>query len=77
MSGLLGIISKKKCGAGLKYQTIDDRVAPIGLPRESLCLDCWTGDLSQKTPPDLNVPAPKPFFLFGKPNDVPHLDAVS
>lgn len=27
----------------LKYQTIDDMVEAIGLPREKLCLYCWTG----------------------------------
>ncbi|MBM4352161.1 MAG: amidophosphoribosyltransferase, partial [Deltaproteobacteria bacterium] len=28
----------------LKYQKIEDMVAAIGLPRENLCLYCWTGD---------------------------------
>jgi len=28
----------------LKYQTIDDMVRAIGLPREKLCLYCWTGE---------------------------------
>jgi len=28
----------------LRYQTIDDMVAAIGLPRENLCLYCWTGE---------------------------------
>jgi len=28
----------------LRYQTIDDMVAAIGLPREKLCLSCWTGE---------------------------------
>ncbi len=27
----------------LKYQTIDDMVKAIGLPKERLCLYCWTG----------------------------------
>jgi len=27
----------------LKYQTIDDMVKAIGLPKEKLCLHCWTG----------------------------------
>lgn len=27
----------------LKYQTVDDMVAAIGLPKERLCLYCWTG----------------------------------
>lgn len=28
----------------LRYQTIDDMVKAIGLPRERLCLYCWTGE---------------------------------
>ncbi|HIJ53960.1 MAG TPA: amidophosphoribosyltransferase [Planctomycetes bacterium] len=28
----------------LRYQTADDMVAAIGLPRENLCLYCWTGE---------------------------------
>ncbi|HNT34161.1 MAG TPA: amidophosphoribosyltransferase [bacterium] len=27
----------------LRYQTLDDMVAAVGLPREHLCLYCWTG----------------------------------
>ena len=27
----------------LRYQTIDDMVSAIGLPKEKLCLYCWTG----------------------------------
>ena len=27
----------------LRYQTIDDMIGAIGLPRENLCLYCWTG----------------------------------
>jgi len=27
----------------LRYQTIDDMVGAIGLPREKLCLYCWNG----------------------------------
>jgi amidophosphoribosyltransferase len=27
----------------LKYQTVDDMVKAIGLPRDKLCLYCWTG----------------------------------
>jgi len=30
----------------LRYQKIDDMVKAIGLPREKLCLYCWTGDYS-------------------------------
>jgi len=28
----------------LRYQTVDDMVKAIGLPRERLCLYCWTGE---------------------------------
>ncbi len=28
----------------LRYQKVDDMVEAIGLPRENLCLYCWTGD---------------------------------
>jgi amidophosphoribosyltransferase len=28
----------------LRYQTIDDMVEAIGLPKEKLCLYCWTGE---------------------------------
>jgi amidophosphoribosyltransferase len=27
----------------LRYQTVDDMTEAIGLPREKLCLYCWTG----------------------------------
>ena len=28
----------------LKYQTVEDMVEAIGLPKERLCLSCWTGE---------------------------------
>jgi amidophosphoribosyltransferase len=28
----------------LRYQTVDDMVKSIGLPKEKLCLYCWTGE---------------------------------
>ncbi|MBN1405871.1 MAG: amidophosphoribosyltransferase [Candidatus Omnitrophica bacterium] len=31
----------------LRYQKVDDMVAAIGLPKEKLCLFCWTGKCSQ------------------------------
>jgi amidophosphoribosyltransferase len=31
----------------LKYQTIDDMVKAIGLPKEKLCLYCWTGEYAK------------------------------
>jgi amidophosphoribosyltransferase len=35
---------RKDLGAtSLKYQKLDDMVAAIGLPKEKLCLYCWTG----------------------------------
>ncbi len=33
----------------LRYQTIDDMVAAIGLPREKLCTYCWTGEEPETT----------------------------
>jgi amidophosphoribosyltransferase len=32
----------------LRYQTVDDMVRSIGLPREKLCLYCWTGECPGK-----------------------------
>ncbi|MFA6600987.1 MAG: amidophosphoribosyltransferase [Candidatus Omnitrophota bacterium] len=32
----------------LRYQTVDDVVEAIGLPREKLCLYCWTGECPKK-----------------------------
>ena len=32
----------------LRYQTVDDMVEAIGLPREKLCLYCWTGETPQE-----------------------------
>ncbi len=31
----------------LRYQTIEDMVKAVGLPKERLCLYCWTGDYPQ------------------------------
>ncbi len=28
----------------LRYQTIEDMIRAIGLPREKLCLHCWVGE---------------------------------
>jgi len=33
----------------LRYQTIDDMVKAIGLPKDKLCLYCWLGPSKQKT----------------------------
>ena len=32
----------------LRYQRLDDMIKAIGLPREKLCLYCWTGEDFQK-----------------------------
>ena len=32
----------------LRFQTIDDMVAAVGLPKEKLCLYCWTGECPKK-----------------------------
>ncbi len=32
----------------LRYQTVEDMVEAIGLPREKLCLHCWTGECPGK-----------------------------
>jgi len=32
----------------LKYQTVDDMVKAIGLPKEKLCLYCWTGKIPER-----------------------------
>ncbi len=37
-------ICKELGATTLKYQRIEDMVEAIGLPREKLCLYCWTGD---------------------------------
>jgi len=36
-------ISKDVGATSLSYQKLDDMVNAIGLPREKLCLYCWTG----------------------------------
>ena len=28
----------------LKFQTVDDLIAAIGLPKDRLCTYCWTGE---------------------------------
>jgi amidophosphoribosyltransferase len=32
----------------LRYQTVEDMISAIGLPREKLCLYCWTGECPRK-----------------------------
>jgi len=33
--------------SSLRYQTMEDMIKAIGLPREKLCLQCWTGKCSK------------------------------
>jgi len=42
--GMVEYIRKKLNLTSLSFQTIDDLVAAIGLPRERLCTYCWTGE---------------------------------
>ena len=37
-------IRRKLNLTSLSFQTIDDLIAAIGLPRERLCTYCWTGE---------------------------------
>ncbi|HOX54316.1 MAG TPA: hypothetical protein PLC32_02590, partial [Candidatus Omnitrophota bacterium] len=34
----------------LRYQTVEDMVEAIGMPREKLCLYCWTGECPLQCP---------------------------
>jgi amidophosphoribosyltransferase len=40
---MIDVIAQEIGVTTLKYQTVDDMVAAIGLPKEKLCLYCWTG----------------------------------
>ena len=37
-------IRRKLNLTSLSFQTVDDLVAAIGLPKERLCTYCWTGE---------------------------------
>ena len=41
-------IAKDLEATTLKYQTVDDMVKAIGLPKERLCLYCWTGECPER-----------------------------
>ena len=44
---------RKRLGlTSLKYQTLDDMVAAIGLPREKLCTYCWNGESLYEQEPE-------------------------
>ncbi|MDD5195092.1 MAG: amidophosphoribosyltransferase [Candidatus Omnitrophica bacterium] len=36
----------------LRYQTVDDMVKAIGLPKDKLCLYCWTGESPESNRPE-------------------------
>jgi amidophosphoribosyltransferase len=40
---MVDMICKKLKLTSLKYQTLDDLVKAIGLPKEKLCTYCWDG----------------------------------
>jgi len=40
-------ITKDLALTTLRYQTVDDMVEAIGLPKDKLCLYCWTGECPQ------------------------------
>ena len=42
--GMVEYIREKLNLTSLKFQTVDDLVAAIGLPRDRLCTYCWTGE---------------------------------
>ena len=45
---MIGWIAKDLEVTTLRYQTVEDMVAAIGLPKEKLCLYCWTGKCPKK-----------------------------
>ena len=42
--GMVEYIRRKLNLTSLSFQTVDDLIAAIGLPRERLCTYCWTGE---------------------------------
>jgi glutamine phosphoribosylpyrophosphate amidotransferase len=39
----------------LRYQDVDDMVQAIGLPKEKLCLYCWTGECPKQACPKSTI----------------------
>jgi len=39
----------------LRYQTIDDMIKAIGLPKENICLYCWTGKCPKAACPKIKI----------------------
>lgn len=52
-------IAKDLLVTTIRYQTVDDMVEAIGLPKEKLCLYCWTGQCPDAALPEGKVPAKK------------------
>ncbi|MCX8044523.1 MAG: amidophosphoribosyltransferase [Desulfobacterota bacterium] len=46
---MVDVIAQELGVTSLRYQTVDDMVAAIGLPKESLCMYCWTGVYPPRT----------------------------
>lgn len=46
---MLEWIAKDLGATSLKYQLLDDMIKAIGLPKDKLCLYCWTGEDFQKS----------------------------
>jgi amidophosphoribosyltransferase len=44
----------------LRYQTLEDMVGAIGLPREKLCLYCWTGEYPAPWKRETGAAEPRP-----------------
>lgn len=40
---MVSLIGQELGVTSLKYQTVDDMISAIGLPKERLCLECWLG----------------------------------
>jgi amidophosphoribosyltransferase len=47
----------------LRYQTVDDMVEAIGLPKDKLCLYCWTGQCPKSVLGPAKVPAKEPIEI--------------
>ncbi|MHC4457371.1 MAG: amidophosphoribosyltransferase [Planctomycetota bacterium] len=48
---MVGWIAKDLQVTTLRYQTVDNMVKTIGLPKEKLCLYCWTGECPKSARP--------------------------
>ncbi len=62
--GMVEYIREKLNLTSLKFQTVDDLVAAIGLPKDRLCTYCWTGE-------DPSMPASCAHGCAGCPHKCP------